>query len=469
MVTPSGISITVIPGESVEITIDEFSINPAGALNEGLVSLGIYLTIEMNETDVEIDAVISMPYDVSSVEGLDENNLELRFYNEATGSWEAVSSWVDLASKKVNGNTDHFSTWTTTSPDQIDPPVITPGVPFEITPGSPVTVSANSSVELVTPNGISVSVIPSESVEITINEFSTNPAGAINEGLVSLGIYLTIEMNETDVDIAAVISMPYDASSVEGLDEHNLELRFYNETTGSWEAIPSWVDLVSKIVNGNTTHFSTWTTTSPDQGPPIDRPIAEPGVPFEVTPGSPVAVRAGSSVELVTPNGIFISVIPGESVEITINEFSTNPAGALNEGLMSLGVYLSIEMNETDVEITATLSLNFDPDTIGEINPSSLEFRFYNEGTGSWEAVPSWVDLDSKIVYGNTTHFSTWTITGSESLDEAIDDTTEELASQSTDDSASIYFLPILLGSFVITIFIRTSSKSRSLRRLSNY
>ncbi|MCE7734938.1 MAG: hypothetical protein GPJ54_08685 [Candidatus Heimdallarchaeota archaeon] len=315
--------------------------------------------------------------------------------------------------------------------DQVpEPPIAEPGIPVNVTLGSPVAVAGNESVILVTPTGISINVVPSESVEITIDESSTNTLGAIPTGLLSIGIYLSIEMNETDVEVDATISLPYDDSMVEGLDENSLEFRFYNELTENWEAVPSSVDLENKIVYGNTTHFSSWTVTGTDQAGDHGPPQALPGVPFDITPGTPIAVVGNTSVELVTPNGISVSIIPGESVEITIEEFTENTAGALPSGKLSLGLYLSIEMNETDVDISATLSLPFTDADIANLDINSLEFRFYNELTQNWEAVPSTVDLENKVVLGNTDHFSLWTITGDEAIadGEIVEDTSAESA-----------------------------------------
>lgn len=311
-------------------------------------------------------------------------------------------------------------------------PIAVPGIPVSVTLGSPVAVAGNDSVILVTPTGISINVVPSESVEITIDESSTNTLGAIPTDMLSIGIYLSIEMNETDVEVDATLSLPYDDNMVDGLDENSLEFRFYNQITENWEAVPSSVDLENKVVSGITTHFSSWTVLglSTDQSGDHGPPLALPGVPFDITPGSPVAVAGNTSVQLVTPNGISVSVIPGESVEITIEEFTENTAGALPSGKLSLGLYLSIEMNDTDVDISATLSLPFTDADIANLDVNSLEFRFYNELTQNWEAVPSTVDLENKVVLGNTDHFSLWTITGTEvSADgEIVEDTSAESA-----------------------------------------
>ena len=423
LMTPSGIYVNVTSGDSVEITIDMTTTNPYSAVPEGLVSVGIFLQIEMNDTSVDVDATIAIPFNDSMVDGIDADTLEFRFYNETSGLWDSVTSWVDLDSMMVYGNTTHFSTWTVTGDESVDqtpppppePPVNDSRIPVNVTLGSPVSVRGNESVQLVTPSGIYVNVTPSEGVEITVNMTTSNPYSEVPEGLVSIGIFLEIEMNDTSVDVDATIAIPYNDSM--GVDPSTLVLQFYNVTSGEWESVPSWVDTASNMVFGNTTHFSTWTATgeeSPDQTtPPVTGPPeAVPGVPFEVELGKPVAVSPGNRVELVTPSGVSVSVTPGEGVEITIDEFSANPAGDIPAGLASLGLYLSIEVNETDVEIDATLSLPYQASDVADLAIETLVFRFYNEATGTWDAVPSWVDTENNMVYGNTTHFSTWTVTG---------------------------------------------------------
>ncbi len=314
--------------------------------------------------------------------------------------------------------------------------------PVNVTLGSPVKIAGNQSVQLMTPSGIYVNVTPSEGVEITINQTSTNTFGKIQGSYVSLGIYLEIEMNDTNLEIDATIAIPYNNSQISNITESSLELRFYNESTGNWDAVPSWVDIENKMIYGNTTHFSTWTATGVevDQNqPPVDIPDkAVPGVPFEIKLGSPVAVNPGEKVELVTPSGISVIITPGEGVEITIDEFPANPKEDLPIQFTSIGVFLTIEMNETDVDIEATLELPYQASDIAGLAIETLTFRFYNENTGNWDAVPSWVD--GNIVYGNTTHFSTWTVTGE-----------DEAASE----SVPFYIFTPILGLITLTFLLR--------------
>jgi hypothetical protein len=194
-----------------------------------------------------------------------------------------------------------------------------------------------------------------------------------------------------------------------------LYFAFYDAATGEWRGVPSWVDTVEGKVYGITDHFSTWTVMSTPDGPPID--IPQPGKPFE-TPGngSSVYLIPGERLILETPSGVSISLIVGESVNISIKETTINPAGELPANASSLGKYLEIELDDSEVEVEATLSM---PYTDGDLPPGvaadQLYFAFYDATTGEWQGIPSWVDTAKKMVYANTTHFSTWTVLGSTS------------------------------------------------------
>lgn len=423
LVTPTGISLSLVPGESLEITMEEFDVNPAGPIQDGLLSFDFFLSIEPNDTSVEVNATIAVPYNGTDLGDVNETSLEMRFYNDSTGFWEAVPSWVDLENKIVYGNTTHFSVWTFTASNDTqqptpptDPPINDTRIPINVTLGSPVAVQPGQAVELTTPTGISVSLVPAESLEITIDQFTANPAGPLQDGIVSLGIYLSIEPNDTSVEINATIAVPYNETMLNGIDPQTLELRYYNETSGLWEAVPSWVDLENKIVYGNTTHFSTWAATGEEEiqqvptNPAI--PIAKPGAPFEIQPGKPVAVRPGERVELVTPSGIMVAITPGEGVEITIEEFTANPAGELPPGLRAAGIFLDITVNDSSAAIDASLTLPLENLDLTGIDVNTLEFRYYDEAAKEWKGVPSWVE--NNAVYANTTHFSLWTVTGQE-------------------------------------------------------
>ncbi|MHA1225844.1 MAG: hypothetical protein ACTSPV_03800 [Candidatus Hodarchaeales archaeon] len=305
-----------------------------------------------------------------------------------------------------------------------------PGVPYAM-PGN------GSSVELIpgellileTPSGVSITLIVNESILISINETYELPeaVGEIPADTFGIGLYLEIETNDT-VDMEATLSMPYDPADIpEGVAEDQLSFAFYDVSTGEWQSVPSWVDTNEGAVYGNTTHLSTWTVMAPQQWPPID--IPKPGVPFEVpVNGTPITLIPGELLILETPSGIQINLTVQEGVNISINVTTLNPVGNLPANSSSLGVYLQIELNDSEVELDATIAMPYED---GEIPPGAAEdqlyFAFYDASTGEWQSVPSWVDTTNNLVYANTTHFSTWTVLGdTESTDTTTSDTSGE-------------------------------------------
>ena len=161
--------------------------------------------------------------------------------------------------------------------------------------------------------------------------------------------------------------------------------------------------------------------------------IPQPGIPFEIPiDGTPVALIPGEELTLETPTGVNIELIVNESVNITVIESTDLPAeaGELPAEAYGIGLYLAIELNDSDVEMAATLSLPYDPATLPEgVAEEHLYFAFYDTLTDEWEGVPSWVDTNLGAVYGNTTHFSTWTVLGET---ESTDQTTDQSTSSST-------------------------------------
>ncbi|UCE14315.1 MAG: hypothetical protein JSV04_03845 [Candidatus Heimdallarchaeota archaeon] len=291
-----------------------------------------------------------------------------------------------------------------------------PGIPFEIpSDGTPVSLVPGEELILETPAGVTISLIVGKGVNISVIESTDLPAeaGTLPEEAYGIGLYLTIELTDSEVQVEATLSLPYDPATLpEGVAAEQLYFAFYNASTEEWQGVPSWVDTTNNVVYADTTHFSTWTILGTDQGPPID--IPQPGKPFEVPGnGSAVSLIPGENLILETPSGVSINLTVGESVSISINETTINPTGDLPANARSVGKYLQIEFNETDVEVEATISM---PYTDGDLPPGVAEgqlyFAFYNASTGEWQGVPSWVDTTTNVVYANTTHFSTWTVLG---------------------------------------------------------
>ncbi len=60
----------------------------------------------------------------------------------------------------------------------------------------------------------------------------------------------------TKFNLPVRVELSYKRADLTGVNEDNLEIRYYNETTGQWELIGNQVDKVKKVVIGYTDHFS---------------------------------------------------------------------------------------------------------------------------------------------------------------------------------------------------------------------
>ena len=293
-----------------------------------------------------------------------------------------------------------------------------PGVPFEIPGnGSSLTLTPREELILETPSGVSIQLIVGESVDISVIESTDLPEEArpLPEEAQGLGQYLSIELSDSEVDMDAIISMPYtDGDLPPGVAADQLFFAFYEAATGEWRGVPSWVDTTKNVVYTNTDHFSTWTVMSTPQGPPIDHP--KPGVPFEIPGnGSSVYLIPGEQLILQTPSGVSINLTVGESINISVIDSTDLPAaaGALPEEAHGLGRYLTIELSDSAVDVDAIISMPYnDGDLPPGVAADQLYFAFYEALTGEWRGIPSWVDTKNGMVYAETTHFSIWTVLG---------------------------------------------------------
>ena len=57
---------------------------------------------------------------------------------------------------------------------------------------------------------------------------------------------------------SAAIKVYYSTSEILGINEDSLKLYYYNETSQTWEALPSIVNKIEKYVEANLEHFSTY-------------------------------------------------------------------------------------------------------------------------------------------------------------------------------------------------------------------
>ncbi len=60
-------------------------------------------------TNFNLPVRVELSYKGADLTGVNEDNLEIRYYNEGTGQWEFIGNEVDTSKKVVIGYTDHFS------------------------------------------------------------------------------------------------------------------------------------------------------------------------------------------------------------------------------------------------------------------------------------------------------------------------------------------------------------------------
>lgn len=113
--------------------------------------------------------------------------------------------------------------------------------------------------------------------------------------------------------------------------------------------------------------------------------------------------------------GIELEIESNGTGNVTVRKFTENPASGFS--IPSLNKFFHIEvseeieqgMNETIIKVFYT---DEEVNTLG-IDENELRLYFFDEITGSWQLINSWVDTTNNIVYGRTNHFSLWGVFGS--------------------------------------------------------
>lgn len=148
------------------------------------------------------------------------------------------------------------------------------------------------------------------------------------------------------------------------------------------------------------------------QGGPNQGGNPNPGQPVDIPGnGSGVRLQAGNMWQVRTQSGFQVNLTVAEDVELSLNETETNPAGTLAQNQHGLGKYYQLELNNSNAQMNATLAMEYDPENLPEnVTPQKLSFAFWNGTRNQWQKVVSWAHQN--MVYGNTTHFSTWTVLG---------------------------------------------------------
>ncbi|MFQ6126505.1 MAG: hypothetical protein ACE5R6_18115 [Candidatus Heimdallarchaeota archaeon] len=348
------------------------------------------------------------------------------------------------------------------------PPTVQPGIPVELPDGAPATVIPGKAVQIVTPSGVQIDLTVGETVEITVSFTRDPPAqlpeqahATLPEGVASLDLYLTIELNDTDASVDAELAVPYTDEEVAAanLREDSLVLHYWDPEagdTGMWMPIANpGIDTAKNYVTGRTPHFSTWTILGEQQPPRGPPETVQPGIPFDLEDGVPAAIKPGEMVTVNTPGNAVINVTVGKAVEINVTFTRDPPAqlpeqahATLPEGVASLDLYLTIELNDTDASVDAELAVPYTDEEVAAANlrEDSLVLHYWDPeagDTGMWMPIANpGIDTAKNYVTGRTPHFSTWTILG-ETTEPEPTTTTEEPA---VPEMRALGILPALLG-----------------------
>ncbi|MHA2297048.1 MAG: hypothetical protein ACXAEU_17465 [Candidatus Hodarchaeales archaeon] len=134
-----------------------------------------------------------------------------------------------------------------------------------------------------------------------------------------------------------------------------------------------------------------------------------PGTPFQPGNGSNFQVQAGNRYQIRTQSGFRLNMSVDTNVEMNVTEYECYPEGP-SDGNKTMNRFMKIEMNQT-ADVNATMGWEISDEELNGLNRTTLKFAFHNGTRNAWQHVTqNW--QEGNMVYCNTTHFSTWTITG---------------------------------------------------------
>jgi len=152
-----------------------------------------------------------------------------------------------------------------------------------------------------TPIGSDVEVEPGEGIIMSFSDISTAGVTTTNEVSGSPPANFKLVPTNTFYSITTTasysgtwiieISIPYDDTGIPAGQEANLKLKVFDETTGKWDDITTYVDTTNNIIYGETTHLSIFAIMLKINEPPIAKITGPaPGAIFEI--GSSVQFTA---------------------------------------------------------------------------------------------------------------------------------------------------------------------------------
>lgn len=183
--------------------------------------------------------------------------------------------------------------------------------------------TGTTTVDATTAASTTIDVQTSSGTEISV---ATTTQPAANAGVLGLGKFLSISMTNESALTQATIKVFYTDAEVAaaGVVESTLRLYFFNETTGTWNAVnppDGGVDTTNNFVFANTNHFSAWGIFGNAVAAPAPSPSPAPT-------GGAGGGGAPATFPIVRISGITaIAQTAGTSAAYTVSIQNTGTAG----------------------------------------------------------------------------------------------------------------------------------------------
>ncbi len=129
----------------------------------------------------------------------------------------------------------------------------------------------NQQINLSAEFGVEFSLNLTNPVLLSIKRPTGSVGGVAPPGLAFLGIFVSIEVNDTTAIDGITIIIHYTDQQIAelGLDESSLAMWYWNESSGNWVLLPSTVDTGNNIVFAHTDHLTYFAVMGTPLGPPI--------------------------------------------------------------------------------------------------------------------------------------------------------------------------------------------------------
>jgi hypothetical protein len=439
--------------EQSELCINISDSNPVGPIPSNVYRFRNFYQFELNSS-TNLQASFEMPFDTSELPlNVTPERLSWAYFNTYMNSWEYVHSWLNEEKNSLMTQTNHFSTWTILT-YQDNNSVSTINMQGN---GSYVKLQSQQQYQIKLESKFQLNVSFGSDVDFSINESDTIPFQYSFENHNRFGNFWTLETNNSNVEVNATFGFPYDPASLP-YDINPEQLRFYyfNTSLNQWQMSNSWTNTSENMIYSETNHFSTWTIFSENE---TTKPI-EPkkdGLNEINANGTAMKIENGTTYRFKTQSGFELNLSLSVTAELKMNESLINKYQNFPSDKKGIGKYLELELNETGVTIQATLAYQISQSDIPEgLNPLQLKFAYFNTLTNQWQEQESWVDdlgSDKYMINTNTSHFSTWTIIGSET--QTTSSTSIESSSSSTKSAPGFEIFAIF------TLLLSTSFKKK--------